>query len=83
MMWAGVIIVFISLAIIFYFVYSGPTPSAAPESQVVSPLSEELRKLDIKWNFLKDQRFQDLESSADAASLNVGEVGRDNPFGPL
>jgi len=42
-----------------------------------------LRKLDIKWNFLEDQRFQDLESSADAASLNVGEVGRDNPFGPL
>lgn len=82
MTWAGVAIVFVSLAIIFYFVYSRSAPPVAQESQVVSPLSEELKRLEIKWNFLEDKRFQNLESSADASSLTIGEVGRNNPFEP-
>ncbi|PIQ92023.1 MAG: hypothetical protein COV69_03890 [Parcubacteria group bacterium CG11_big_fil_rev_8_21_14_0_20_39_14] len=82
-LWVGFVIVLIALASIFYFVFLGAKPPVSEKPQEAVPVvSEELKKLDIKWEILKDERFQALESFPDISSLTVEESGRENPFVP-
>jgi len=80
----GFIVVLASLGVLFYSVFlkSAP-PISQSQSKVVSPLSEELDRLEIKWNFLDDKRLQSLENGPDISSLTIEESGRENPFQPF
>lgn len=79
----------ILLAVLLYFVYATfmkkPAEPAAEENQtaVTSILSQKLKKLEIKWDSLNDERLQRLEApTTDVSSLEVEESGRENPFLP-
>ncbi len=82
MIWVGFTIVVIALGAVFYFVFSKSIPKASEKQASTTVLSEELKKLEIKWEILEDKKFQDLESFTKPSSLTIEESGRENPFLP-
>ena len=82
-LWAGFTITMIALAGIFYFVFLKPSILVSEQKpEGTSVLSEELKKLEIKWEDSEDARLQALESFPDLSSLTIEESGRENPFAP-
>lgn len=86
MIWGGFALVLVALGVVFYFVFSKAIPKEAQQKEApVTPLSEKLGKLEIKWDILENEKFQDLESFTEptAASLKIEEERRENPFLPF
>ncbi len=81
---SGIAILTFSLFGVFYFTFmkSGGKSSSDNISTVTSTLSQNLKKLEIKWDALNDERFQNLGDFPDVSSLEIEESGRENPFLP-
>lgn len=83
MLSVGFTIAAIALAVIIYLVFLKPVLFGQKNlPPVTSVLSEELIKLEIKWEILEDKRLQTLEDFSDASSLAIEKSGRENPFMP-
>lgn len=82
---AGVAIIIIALLLISYLTFIKPSGQQVPvdnEKTTTSILSEKIKRLEIKWDALEDQRFENMESFPDVSSLEIEESGRENPFLP-
>ncbi len=71
----------IGLVIFFFlwrFVFSGTTT----QTDIFQPIVVERRVPEIDFNYIKSEEFEKLENYRSVDSIDIEDLGRDNPFLP-